>query len=534
MSVETHENRRFEFSFFAARKFDSPVRTHLTKEIDQDVAVSVPQIKHTATQEEQILAGIAKEIGDSLFALWFSAEGCLEVSGNEVRVYADSDFELRRIQKGYASLVRRVATSVVGQAVQLEFLVREEADAEQPIELKDEDGLGRTSAVHQASSKANCPFSLQQNRTGAGLRIAHPHQEQPRDKDSQNGIPHRRRFLLRDLVLGPENEFTKAAIAQVLANPGQVSPMLICGGPGTGKTHLLEALTTELRTTQRLGSCIYVTSEQFTSAFVHALRGGGLPSFRRKYRDVNVLAIDDVQFFTNKRATINELQYTIDHLLRLGKQLIFASDRPPLELRDLGPEILNRLGSGLVCPIQSPSPASREAIVAKICRERQLNWPAEVCRMIAICVPRDSRRLMGAVNRICAMAAVRNSAVTESLVADILDMTPQSGSRLMTLAQVEQVAAEFLGVSSAELRSSSRMQKTGNARMIVMLLCRRATSAALSEIGEHFGGRSHSTVIAAVKRIEIMLEANEMVTLPIGRFPIREVWESLESKTRLS
>ncbi len=506
------------------------------KEFDQDVAVSVPQpLQTTARPEDLILAGIAKEIGDSLFALWFSADRCLEVVGQRVRVFAETEFEARRLQRGYTSTLRRIATAVLGQPPEIEFLVREDGTDE----LGGEAPGGMAASSHgpptndDRTGDSPSPMISALN-TGASLSRAAVPGRVSFAAAVPSDSPPRRRFTLHDLVLGPENEFTRAAVMQILQNPGQISPVLICGGPGTGKTHLLEALTGELRTAKKMTNCIYVTAEQFTSAFVHALRGGGLPSFRRKYRDVNVLAIDDVQFFTNKRATIHELQYTIDHLLRHGKQLILASDRPPLELRELGSEILTRFGSGLVCPLHPPSESSREAIVARICRERQLNWPSEVYRLIASQATRDSRRLLGAVNRIHAMSTIRNSPVTENFVAGILELTTPTGHRMLTMSQVEQAAAEFLATSPRELRSATRVQKIVNARMIAMMLCRKATTAALSEIGDHFGGRSHSTVIAAIKRVEKMLEDNEPITLPIGRFPIRDVWDSLENKLRLS
>ena len=486
------------------------------------MAVSVPLTHRSTSPAEQILARIATEIGESLFALWFSGQDCIRVEGNAVQVLADSDFESRRIQKGYASLIRRISTDVVGTPVNVEFAVRECT----PEPVAEVVPGPRMSAERADRSENRAPFIFHTKQAEIGT--------EPRTPATSDRAYVRPRHQLKEFAFGPENEFVRAAVKQVLQCPGQYSPFFVFGESGSGKTHLLEGLTSELRAMNRNGSCIYVTAEQFTSSFVHSLRGGGLPNFRRKYRDVEVLAIDDVHFFANKRATIHELQYTIDHLLRAGKQLIFSSDRAPIELSELGNEVLNRLNSGLVCPLHFAGETSRLEIVRRLCRERSLNWPADVSSLIAARVTRDGRKISGAVNQICAAAAVRNLPVNRDLVQELLGSGVRTAGRLTTINQIEKVVADFFGVSPNDLRSGARMQKIGNARMVAMYFCRRHTAAALSEIGEYFGGRSHSTVIAAIRRIEAMAEENAEILISAGRFPIKEAIESLANRLRLA
>jgi chromosomal replication initiator protein len=486
------------------------------------VAVSVP-LKHRSTSPaEQILARIASEIGESLFALWFSGDDCIRSEGNAVHVLADSDFELRRIQKGYSSLIRRISTDILGAPVHVEFAVRE-CTREAVVEA-----VPRPRLSVERVERTVDPVSL----IFQPKKAVSP--EEPRDQSTVERAYVRPRHQLKEFAFGTENEFVRAAVKQVLQCPGQYSPFFIFGESGSGKTHLLEGLTSELRAMNRNGSCIYVTAEQFTSSFVHSLRGGGLPNFRRKYRDVEVLAIDDVHFFANKRATIHELQYTIDHLVRAGKQLIFSSDRAPIELSELGNEVLNRLNSGLVCPLHFAGESSRLEIVNRLCRERSLNWPADVNSLIAAKVTRDGRKISGAVNQICAAAAVRNLPVNRDFVQELLGSGTRTSGRLTTINQIEKVVSDFFGVSPNDLRSGARMQKIGNARMVAMYFCRRHTAAALSEIGEYFGGRSHSTVIAAIRRIEAMAEENAEILISAGRFPIKEVIDSLANRLRLA
>ncbi len=486
------------------------------------MAVSVPLNHRSTSPADQILAGIASEIGESLFALWFSGCDCIRVEGNAIHVLADSDFESRRIQKGYASLIRRISTEIVGGPVHLEFAVRDCS-----VEVVADSIPGPKLSVQRVDRDvASVPLTHPRGYAGKGA--------ESRDPSVAERSYIRPRHQLKEFAFGTENEFVRVAVKQVLQCPGQFSPLFIFGESGSGKTHLLEGLTSELRSMQRNGSCIYVTAEQFTSAFVHSLRGGGLPSFRRKYRDVEVLAIDDVHFFANKRATIQELQYTIDYLVRAGKQLIFSSDRAPIELAELGNEVLNRLNCGLVCPLNFAGESSRLEIVNRLCRERKLSWSTEVNSLIAAKVTRDGRKISGAINQICAAAAVRDLPVDRDFVQELLGSGVRTSGRLTTINKIEKVIAEFFGVSPSDLRSGARMQKIGNARMVAMYFCRRHTAAALSEIGEYFGGRSHSTVIAAIRRIEEMAEQNAEILISSGRFPIKEVIDSLTNRLRLA
>jgi chromosomal replication initiator protein len=319
------------------------------------------------------------------------------------------------------------------------------------------------------------------------------------------------------------------AVQQILASPAQFSPYIVYGGSGSGKSHLLEALTLELRRKWKFGSCIYLTAEQFTSHFLQSLRGDGLPVFRRKYRDVDVLAIDDIQFFANKRATISEFQYTLDHLVRAGKQILLSSDRSPLELFELGSEIVNRVNAGLVCPLQFAESDSRHRIARRFCRERNLDWPDELLAVLAERVGKDGRRISGLINQLCAASFVRQRAVDMEMLDEILpEQSPMM--RRSTIQAVERALCELFGVSVQEIRSPNRSRKVSMARTLAMFFCRRHTECALSEIGDHFGGRSHSTVIAAIHRVDQMIEAKDEIPLMMGSCPVDTLMTNVENK----
>jgi chromosomal replication initiator protein len=271
--------------------------------------------------------------------------------------------------------------------------------------------------------------------------------------------------------------------------------------------------------------CVFLSAEQFTSEFVGSLRGGmGLPEFRRKYRDLDLLAIDDIQFLAGKRATLGEFQHTIDNLIRTGKQIIVTSDRPPIELGHLGSDISARLSGGLTCPLEYPDLEGRISIVRKMCADRNMNLPNSVVEMICEQLTRDVRRLSGAVNRLHAYSVSIGQAMTPELAQKVLcDLFSLSGPNCTSMVTIEQAVCEFCGVAPNELKSPSRQKRISSARMLAMYLSRQYTGSAFSEIGEYFGGRSHSTAIAAERKVAKWIEENEGIKLPHAVYPAKEV-----------
>ncbi len=256
--------------------------------------------------------------------------------------------------------------------------------------------------------------------------------------------------------------------------------------------------------------------------------------FRRKYRDLDLLAIDDVQFLAGKRATLNEFQYTIDNLIRNGKQVVVSSDRPPLELSALGAELNTRLTAGLACPLRYPGFEGRLNILHRMCNERRFRLSTKVLELIAERLTRDVRRLSGAINRLHAVAISTNSKITPEMAqSELCELFAAGSGNGTSLLNIEQAVCEFCGIKAKDLRSSSRRKQISTARMLAMFLSREYTSSALSEIGDYFGGRSHSTVIAAKRKVSNWLENNEGVTLPNATYPAREVISRIESNLRI-
>ena len=309
---------------------------------------------------------------------------------------------------------------------------------------------------------------------------------------------------------------------------------MIHGETGVGKTHLLEAIRSEALRGSRRSHVVYLTAEQFTSQFLEALNGQGLPSFRRKVRGVELLLIDDVQFFAGKKATQAELLYTIDTLLQDGRQVVLTADRPPAQLDRLSRELVARLSGGLVCPIEPPDFATRLGIVGEFCRRFKIPLPEEVQKLVAASIAGGARHLAGAINRLQAVSLAQQEPITRELTETTLaELTRQHGRRVQ-LPEIESAVCELFGVSAKSLKSSQRGKAVSHPRMLAMWLARKHTRSGLSEIGQFFGRRSHSTVISAHKQVERWMNSGAALDLADRSCNVEEAIRKAEQTLRLA
>jgi chromosomal replication initiator protein len=314
----------------------------------------------------------------------------------------------------------------------------------------------------------------------------------------------------------------------VSRNPGQITPLVIHGPTSVGKTHLLEGIWSAARKANRGTTTVYLSAEQFTSQFLEALRGSGLPSFRRKYRGVGILILDDLQFLARARATQVELLHTIDTLLRDGKQLVFSCDRPPAELTEFTPELVTRLSGGMVCRIEPPDYATRLGIVGQLAKRLGVNLPADVQRFIALRLTAHARELSGAICRLQATSQALGQKITLPMAEEALREMIHDNSRVVRLGDIQKAVCKVFGLEPASLQVDGKAKRLSHPRMLAMWLARKHTRAALSEIGQFFGRRSHSTVISAQKRVAQWLADGESLHLAEQTWNIDEAIRQVE------
>lgn len=337
---------------------------------------------------------------------------------------------------------------------------------------------------------------------------------------------------LADFVVGTSNRLACGAVELVASRPGEVSPLVIHGPSGVGKTHLLDGVCARTSEFHPGASIVSLSAEQFTNGFLQSLHGSGLPGFRRTCRSADLLVIDDIHFLVGKRATLLEFQLTVDALHRQGRQMVFTCDRELDSLPGLGPELVTRLRGGMNAPILSPDYEVRRGIVAALCARRRLAVPDAVVHHVATHMTRHARELIGAVNRLEATSLMLGVDVTAEMAEEALADLVRSSARSVRLADVERAICTAFGIEPGSLQSSRRARTVSQPRMLAMFLARKHTHAALTDIGRYFGRRSHSTVIAAQRTVGEWVARRSPVVLAETEWDVEEAIRRVEDLLR--
>jgi chromosomal replication initiator protein len=450
---------------------------------------------------------VAGEVGRERFDLWFGDGVALRLTGESLLVSAADQFTLDRLRVQFRPALLAVGSRVAGTTVQVSFELAPASHALQNAALAD------VIPLVAPDSAAPSPSRDQDQRAG--------------------GSASRRRFAtLKEFVVGEGNQVAWTAAQMVVERPGTVSPLFLFGPPGTGKTHLLEGIWSAVRRGSRGRRVLYLTAEQFTSTFLEALQGSGLPSFRHKYRQVDLLLIDDIQFFVGKRATVTEFQHTVDALSRDRRQLVLAANRRPAELAKLGPELTARLSGGLVCGLEPADRATRLDILHRLAQRMDARIPADVLELLADRLPGDARRLSGALNQLEATSRAFARPIDRQLAHTALVDVFRSTERAIQLDDISRAVCDVFGLDLSNLQSPRKARTLSQPRALAMWLAREHTRAAFSEIGDYFGRRSHSTVISAHKQVGRWRERREPIRLAHGHCDIEEAIRRVESQMR--
>nr|WP_322633321.1 chromosomal replication initiator protein DnaA [Glycomyces albidus] len=312
------------------------------------------------------------------------------------------------------------------------------------------------------------------------------------------------RYNFDTFVIGSSNRFAHAAAFAVAEAPAKAyNPLFIYGGSGLGKTHLLHAVGHYAHDLGTAHSVRYVTTEEFTNDFINSLSDRRQQAFQRRYRDVDILLIDDIQFLMDRERTQEEFFHTFNALHNANKQLVISSDRSPKQLQTLEDRLRTRFEWGLLADIQPPDLETRIAILRKKAVQDELNVPTDAVEFIATQIHHSIRELEGALIRVTAYASLNKKPVDLGLAEEVLhDFIPEGGNTAeVTVDQIMQATADYFGVASADLKGNSRSRILVNARQVAMYLCRELTDMSLPRIGQAFGGRDHTTVMHANKKI---------------------------------
>jgi chromosomal replication initiator protein len=437
------------------------------------------------TQEHSdspILAYLAQTIGEKRFDLWFGQEVQCDCEADKVTFHISNTYRINAIRSHCKKEIDQAVLEVFGKNVAIDFVLKPPKKAE----------------PKKPAVVPSIPVPIQAAHTSPLGTFFKPAE--------QNKERFGRRFAsLTTFLEGLSNREACRAADWAIHHPGKISPIYLFGPTSVGKTHLLEGIWSAVRKSASRRLPMYMTAEQFLSAFLDSIRSGSPQdrnqTFRSKFKNISHLLIDDIQFFARKDATQTEFLQVFDMLRSQGIQLVFTGDRPLKDL-PLRSDLLCRLESGLICGIELPE---RE-LSLRICENRvqQLGVPmdAEVCRLIASRLGVHARQISGALNLLYAVHLTTGEPITAAAAEEALSDLLRLNRRDIRLQDIGKIVCETFGISEETLRSKSRIKQVATPRMLAMWLARKYTRSALSEIGLYFGNRSHSSVIAAQQRID--------------------------------
>jgi chromosomal replication initiator protein len=494
-------------------------------------------VKEDSQITAELQAQLVARIGQDRYELWFGRHTKFSLCGQRLTVFAGSAFARDLLRRNFAGDVLACCQAVSQAELHVEFEVdgsdasSMNGDRAGAVENADAASLvnGHANAKWEAATvepltqpletSAALPRQLsflppEPIEQGAGVAESGKPRRRGRSagkRNAANGSQAGAEPMLAEFVVGKGNEYAYAAAKMTARGLQQASPVLLHGPTGVGKTHLLRSIRVEYRLRHSRARAIYLTAEQFTTSFVEALHGTGLPSFRQKCRGADLLLIDDLQFFAGKRASREELLHTIDSVMAEGRRLVLASDRGLVELRALGNDLVSRLAGGLACEIQPPDYETRLGIVRRLGQEMRIELGDDVVAVVASQITMGARELRGALHRLQAMSLAFERPITCELAETALAELVQQCTRPVRLGDVEQAICNVFGVERSELRSERKGRSINEPRMLAMWLARKYTRAPWSEIGQFFGRRSHSTVISAHRRVEQLIRTQASI-----------------------
>ena len=472
-----------------------------------------------------LITALTERVGAERCGLWFGKQTRLSLRGQTLRVDVASSVMQDLVRSKYRHHLEVCCEDLLGQAATIEFHVDPKL-AEPPLVEAGEAGEAATTSGTLTTS-TNGKAAAGSKQAGS-KRNGEPVRNNGRPESSK-----RRYAEFSDFVVGASNRVACGMAQDVVEDLGRYTPLYLYGSTGVGKTHLLESIVSAATSENPRTRVLFLSAEQFTTYFLEALHHNGLPSFRRKYRSVELLIIDDIHFFCGKTSTTIELLHTIDTLLRNGRQIVLSGNLAPGELGELGPELTSRLSGGVSYQIEPPDHAVRLGIVKQLCERNSMELNEDIQHMIAGRLTDNARQLAGAVNRLHATSRATGEKMTLTLAEKALaDMTLHSG-RVVHLPEIEKAVCDVFGLQPESLKSDRKSRTISQPRMLAMWLARKHTRSALSEIGDYFGRRSHTTVISAQKRVHGWMAKSETIGGADQHWNAEEVIRRVEAKLRV-
>jgi len=484
-----------------------------------DILANVQPVSHDESTR-CFLDALRAKIGEHNFQHWFVGRSQVSLEGSTFSVSVGSAFLSTWMQRKFSGDVLAVAREVL-PGCNVDWRIDENLEAAAASDKLSNSGVSEASST--------LPEKTTQQVVSAGS--ANSQSQRGRAQRGSTRREGRRFAKLDEFVQGACNELAVTAARQVASHPGErFSPLYIHGGVGVGKTHLAEAIYCEVRKQNPESQVIFMTAESFGNQFTHALRNQSLPSFRARFRNVDVLIIDDIGFLNGKPGMQEEFLHTFEQLSSHGKQIVVVADCHPRLMSKMSGELTTRFLCGLVSRLEAPDLQTRRQIV----RMKMLPFAGQVSEdamdFVARRFTHSVRELEGALNTLRTWHAMTKKKVSAQTARQALSELERDCIRVVRLPDIEAAVCQLFGIDACDLKSDKRTRSVSQPRMLAMFLARRHTQAAYKEIGDFFGGRNHSTVVAAEKKVDTWLRAEKELTFAGRNWHLSDVMESIEQQ----
>ena len=418
------------------------------------------------------LSKIEEKVGSNATELWFRPIKLSQLKEQQATLDIPNRFFREWIEDNYPGLIAESLNSILGYSVSLRYRIAEKIDP--------------------------------------AVKMMEMSLESRRQKLANRGIYLNPKHTFENFVVGPSNQFAQAAARSVSEAPGKTyNPLFIYGGVGLGKTHLINAVGNASIDKNPDLSVIYVSSEQFTNEVVSALRHDKMGELKEKYRNVDILLLDDIQFIANKTATQEEFFHTFNVLYERQKQIVISSDRPPKEMTAVTDRLRSRFTMGLIADIQPPEIETKVAILIKKAAMERINIPEDVAYYLASKVKSNIRELEGCLVRLGAQSSLTGRPINIEMAKDILRNIIEEDVKPLTVEYIQKIVCEYFGLKVLDIKAKKRTKEIALPRQIAMYIAKQLTNLSLSDIGKAFGGKDHATVIYAIRQIEERMSKDE-------------------------
>ncbi|MFJ8264070.1 chromosomal replication initiator protein DnaA [Rummeliibacillus sp. NPDC094406] len=432
-------------------------------------------MEHIEQLWDKVLSEAKQKISKPSFETWLKSTKLLAYKSDTVTIAAPNSFGREWLENHYVHLIAAILAEITGKDLHIRFVVQQDPNLEN--------------------------FDI------PSPGIPEKHDEQPETSSGMLNLKN----TFDTFVIGAGNRFAHAASLAVAEAPAKAyNPLFIYGGVGLGKTHLMHAIGHYVLEHNPNAKVVYLSSEKFTNEFINSIRDNRAEEFRNKYRSVDVLLIDDIQFLAGKESTQEEFFHTFNTLHEESKQIVISSDRPPKEIPTLEDRLRSRFEWGLITDIAPPDLETRIAILRKKAKADNLDIPNEVMLYIANQIDSNIRELEGALIRVVAYSSLVNEDITADLAAQALkSIIPNATPRTLTILDIQKAVGEHYHIKLEDFTAKKRTKSIAFPRQVAMYLSREMTDCSLPKIGDEFGGRDHTTVIHAHEKISSLLKDDQ-------------------------